>query len=425
MIMSAAKKIALGIVIVLLVLSALVHYSYQRLEIGLSSASFNSPPVTISEERLLLSALTFAVTGKILSFIDAVDTINLKLGLTLRNGGFLPVVIPPFEYDLYLNDVYVGKGRSPQQLTLSPGQVSEIEVSQSVSVDAIRGAIPSIIQSGGVMNIKLKGTAKPQFFIPISVPFTVERSVNLVKVMEEYLGGINTEPNVQVRWLMNDLPTYSATQDMSITASVYFGFDLTYSGPLTIKVMRDVAFGFDETVVSNRYDVTIGGKQTQNFNLSFITEPPSSTRGYYVKIEYEGGEWTMANSYPPRLKVTTPELKVTDAYWTVDGVKVTQARVGDKVEFHVLLRVDGGPFKGVITVKVMKDIAFGPDKVLGKASFNVNMWDGGKAHLSATFTPNEASEGSLRGYYLEVYAEGKKIWGMEGSYPPRLTVTSS
>jgi hypothetical protein len=78
-------------------------------------------------------------------------------------------------------------------------------------------------------------------------------------------------------------------------------------GEYTIRIRRAITLATDQTVaqLSFSYDGVSASK-----GLSFIpayATGESSTEGYHVDIVKGGSDiWTMANAYPPRLRVTTP-----------------------------------------------------------------------------------------------------------------------
>ena len=114
---------------------------------------------------------------------------------------------------------------------------------------------------------------------------------------------------------------------------------------------------------------------------------------------------------------------VLEAYWTVDEQRVTSARVGDSVKARVVIRASE-QYVGSIVVKVRKDVSWWFDKDYSVATVPVEMVGGGEAaQLKVEFVPDEASGGSLRGYFIEVeFSVVGASWSMDGGYPPRLEV---
>jgi uncharacterized iron-regulated membrane protein len=117
---------------------------------------------------------------------------------------------------------------------------------------------------------------------------------------------------------------------------------------------------------------------------------------------------------------------VQDAFWQVNGQKVTVASVGVEAEANVIVRISQN-YVGSITIKIRKDISFWTDVDYTIKTEPVNLTSGQEIHLVLRFTPDQASKGgpfSLRGYFIEVdFSATHTKWVMESSYPPRLRVT--
>jgi len=111
---------------------------------------------------------------------------------------------------------------------------------------------------------------------------------------------------------------------------------------------------------------------------------------------------------------------VREAFWRVDDQRVTSARLGEKVEAVIVVRATE-EYVGSIVVKIKKDIAFWPDSDYHIATIPVSLSGGEEKEIKIAFTPDEASSGNLRGYFIEInFQVTKTTWTMENSYPPRL-----
>jgi hypothetical protein len=121
-----------------------------------------------------------------------------------------------------------------------------------------------------------------------------------------------------------------------------------------------------------------------------------------------------------------PAPSVLEAYWRVDGQRVTSASVGGSVEAVVAVQASE-QYVGSIIVKVRKDVQWWFDKDYAVATVPVDMVGGGEpALLKVEFVPDEASVGrvgSLKGYFIEVeFSAVGAGWSMDSAYPPRLEV---
>lgn len=115
---------------------------------------------------------------------------------------------------------------------------------------------------------------------------------------------------------------------------------------------------------------------------------------------------------------------VQEAFWTVNGQRVTTASLGAEVTAHVTIRATE-EYVGSIVVKVRKDLSFWPDSNYHIATLPVNLVGGQEREIRLTYVPDQASGGGLRGYFIEVDFEVTGTdWVMESSYPPRLKVTA-
>jgi hypothetical protein len=105
-------------------------------------------------------------------------------------------------------------------------------------------------------------------------------------------------------WYVNGNQVTSASKGATVTAVIsLLGGE---AGNYTIQIRRDISFGADEVVtqVTFSYDGTSDIKQVL-FIPTYATGE-SSTNGYHIDILKDGiTVWSMTNSYPPRLRVTS------------------------------------------------------------------------------------------------------------------------
>jgi len=114
---------------------------------------------------------------------------------------------------------------------------------------------------------------------------------------------------------------------------------------------------------------------------------------------------------------------VQEVFWRVDGQKVTTTSVGVEVEAHVVVNATE-EYVGSIVVKIRKDISFWPDSDYTIKTVPVNLRGGQETELELAFVPDQASAGSLRGYFVKVdFSATHTSWVMKSPYPPRLKVT--
>ncbi|QLH06076.1 LEA type 2 family protein [Nitrosopumilus ureiphilus] len=183
------KLVAIGIIIlaIFLIILGLFAYSYTQLSVNLHDVRLHSIDwAPLSWDKLLnlgLSTLTGEWFGTAFMLIEGV---NLNLLFGISNNGVLPVYIPDLSYDILINGILIGQGFSDVDLAINPGQTKVITSFQNVNKDSMTPAVFSIIESQGVMEIKVKGIAYFQFFgIGIPVPFESTRNISIYDEVRE------------------------------------------------------------------------------------------------------------------------------------------------------------------------------------------------------------------------------------------------
>ena len=118
---------------------------------------------------------------------------------------------------------------------------------------------------------------------------------------------------------------------------------------------------------------------------------------------------------------------VKEAYWQIDGQKVSTSSLGQEVEAHVVVQATE-QYVGSIVVKIRKDARLWFDSDFKVDTIPVDLAGGDEKSMELSFTPDETSHGTvtgLRGYFIEVeFRATRTTYTMENSYPPRLTVTT-
>ena len=162
-------------------------YSYTQLNLSLNDAEIHS----IDFEELSFSTLVNlglkALSG---NWFDAafglIQGINLNLGFGLSNNGLLPVYIPDFSYELLINEIPIGNGNSNLDITIDPGQTKEITSFQNIQRTSLSPVVNSIINTQGVIDIKVQGTAYFKLLgIDIPVPFESSKQISIYDEIED------------------------------------------------------------------------------------------------------------------------------------------------------------------------------------------------------------------------------------------------
>lgn len=87
---------------------------------------------------------------------------------------------PRLDWNQYFSGIHVGKGYSDVDMTISPGQSKQIYSLQNFQKNSLSPAISSIISNGGIMEIRVSGTAHFSLFginIPVYFESTKQISV--------------------------------------------------------------------------------------------------------------------------------------------------------------------------------------------------------------------------------------------------------
>jgi hypothetical protein len=111
---------------------------------------------------------------------------------------------------------------------------------------------------------------------------------------------------------------------------------------------------------------------------------------------------------------------VQQVFWEANNQNVTGVYLGREVDLHAVI-IATEEYTGSVVVKVRKDVAYWFDSDYTVKTFPLNLAGGQTTELELTFSPDEASQGSLRGYFVEMQFSTTN-WVMDDSYPPRLEV---
>jgi len=179
-------SIVIAIIVIIFVLYA---YSYTQIHVSLTDVS----SVDVELERLSLSTLVKLgldiLSGNwIEAAVSVIAGINLELVFGLSNNGLLPVYIPELSYDLSLNGVSIGTGSSELNTTINPGETKQILISQIIQKDNLNPAIESIINTEGIVDIGVSGTAYFELWgHSIPIPFESTQQVSIVEEIQKQL----------------------------------------------------------------------------------------------------------------------------------------------------------------------------------------------------------------------------------------------
>lgn len=198
------KSIIVGIIflIIIIIVGILFAYSYTHLNVNLNNVEFQSIDwEELSWSTLLKVGLNTLSDDWFSSAINLIQGINLNLILDLTNNGFLPVYIPDLTYDILINGIMVGGGNTNLDITINPGETKEIISFQNFQKSSLSPAVYSIINTNGIMDLKIKGTAYFKLLgFNIPIPFESSKKIS---IYDEVRNKINAE--IQKNQLQNNL----------------------------------------------------------------------------------------------------------------------------------------------------------------------------------------------------------------------------
>lgn len=158
---SSAKWIAAIIILLLILgLGLFVVTSLKQPEVSLKSVSVKE----VENIDLLI--------------VEIPTEVIFSVALDVYNPNFLGATVTDVEYDLYVNDVYVGKGFLPRSVTIPANGKTNVETEVSVSVPStIQALITTIQQRGATAKVNGKVYISVPILGSISVPFSEEQKL--------------------------------------------------------------------------------------------------------------------------------------------------------------------------------------------------------------------------------------------------------
>ena len=176
-----------------LIIFGLIGYSYTQITVSFSDiSSVNVELETLSLSSLVKLGLDVLSGNWLDAALDVLAGINLGLVFELTNNGLLPVYIPELSYNLSINDVFIGAGNSIIDATIDPGKTKEIQIMQNFQKNSFSPAIESIIDTEGIIDIKINGVAYFEL-LGFNIPIEFE-STKQISIVEEIQNQLNQQP---------------------------------------------------------------------------------------------------------------------------------------------------------------------------------------------------------------------------------------
>ncbi len=177
------------IVAVIGITIGLVAYSYTQIQVNLNEISFAGLDWAPISGNMLLKLAYNALTGNILSLASSLITgIKVNLIFVLSNHGVFPVYIPDLSYDLSINGVKLGQGQSNVDTTINPGETKDLPILQHFQINSLEPVAGSIVNTGGIMNLQVNGTAYFKFLgLSVPVPFQSTKQISLMDEVKKHI----------------------------------------------------------------------------------------------------------------------------------------------------------------------------------------------------------------------------------------------
>ena len=317
-------------------------YSYAQISVSLDNVEFHSIDWTNFTFSDILRLGGNLLSGNALGFmLDLVDGVNLNLIFGLSNGGFLPVYIPDITYDLIVNGISVGQGISTIDMTINPGQTKQITAFQNFQKSSLVPAIGVIAADGGVMDIKVKGTAHFRLLgLEIPIPFESSKQISIVDEVKKKISEIKEQNKKQ-----------GTRISLSVSESaVYQGDMVSINGRLTTadgRALTDVVVNIkDEDIGSGDDDIQrLRTDSRGNFGFNWnarIMDPFDGTveihavfegnqdfesarsvqRNVYVEEYVEQGYAPRETQSQPRSTFSQTSLSIYIPYYTINSGEI-------------------------------------------------------------------------------------------------------
>jgi len=277
--------IGIGVfVLIIALIGILFYYSYTQIHVSLNDMSYHSIDWTVSSSSFFKAALNL-VTGNWLSAaFDFIDGVNLNLFFGLSNYGFLPVYIPDISYDLLVNDIQVGKGNVPINITVYPGETKQVTAMQNIKKSSMTPAIISIVDNSGRMDLHVKGIAYFKLLgMDIPIPFESSKQISIYDEIKKKIFGESSKNQKTQTGITLNIPNNSINK----------GNTMYISGRLTTSdgsgLQNAIIYIKDEDSGSGDDDIaTLHTDTYGNFGYTWVAremDPFDSTVEIYAVFE--------------------------------------------------------------------------------------------------------------------------------------------
>ncbi|MCQ5377727.1 MAG: LEA type 2 family protein [Candidatus Methanomethylicia archaeon] len=186
--------VMVALVLVAVVAVAAVASSYQSMDMqyeGASITKINFKSLGYSDMvRLTVGLMMFPSDGGALLLSTAaslIDTVNVNLTLNATNGGFVPLWLGSFDFDLYVNNYYAGNGSHAGSIFIQPGASALITINQTIKVSGLANATIDAIGNSGLMVVRVEGRAHAAF---LDIPFSNTQTIDIKEGLRDAVSSL-------------------------------------------------------------------------------------------------------------------------------------------------------------------------------------------------------------------------------------------
>ena len=401
--MRRATKIGLAVFIVLLLIGGVgyaFYYTYSNIQISLRDISLSN-----IELKPNWQTVYYGIIGNLLqAVLSIVHFVDLDVAVEIDNPGFLPVVVPSFDYMLYCNDIEMGPGSYQNSISVPAGSSKTIHITQKIVISSMQELIASIVSNGGVLDVKIVGRIHFRM-LPIDIPFHITKSINVYDVIWNKIKdliGISGD-RIPTSVIMEKPPS-----------SVYEDQAVTFTGRL---VRADTVAGiggvtitiYDNDPVGDDFMASTITDNDGRFSVTWIAKPMDEIdRTVEVYAKFEGTD-TFDKSQSNQYTISIEAARKTRTILTLDQPASSIVEGSSLIFTGRLVKADDGAGIADALIKIY-DSDVGPDDLIISGETDSN----GRFRLEWTAKRMDPLDRTV-----EVYAKFDGTENMEPSKSPQ------
>lgn len=369
-----AASIVLALVLLIGVAVGSAAYGYNQLETDFKAQEYS--PVVDTGIGSIASAIINIFKGDVLgAAASIIKGVNIDGTLTISNSSFIPLYLPSMKHKVSIEGKESKTIVPTDAMWIAPNSLKHIPFRVTIASDDLPQVAINALAKGGTIDAMIVSEFSLGTF---SITRTSHRQESISKSLSSYTGQQSTPPSVVstlqdpeipsvdfAGWYVGSSKVSNAEKTDRVTGRISLSEGSATSYKLRIR--RDIRFADDITVDELSFDYN--GVSTQK-EISFV--PPvatdeGNTDGYHLDLLHGNSViWTLADAYPPRLRVTQPTAKY------MLSVTVNPPEAG-----NVSISPPGGTYDSGTVVTLTATPASG---------YQFDSWSGGVSGTSHTVT---------------------------------------